>query len=200
MGERPQHATGDRIPLLDIDEARRRAAQAGIPGYMAELSVFRTLLHNPGVAAAINGMLHQLLWRGTLDTRLRELLIMRIGWSTGAVYEWTQHWTVALAAGVGADDLLAVRDWSTYEGFGSVERAVLAATDESLADGRISDRTWAACAEHLDEATLVEMVAAIGNWTLFARLLPSLEVPLEDGVEPWPPDGRAPDDPVEEPR
>jgi len=110
MGARSQHATGDRIPLLDIDEACRRAAQAGIPGYMAELSVFRTLLHNPGVAAAINGMLHQLLWRGTLDTRLRELLIMRIGWSTGAVYEWTQHWAVALAAGVGADDLLAVRN------------------------------------------------------------------------------------------
>ena len=69
---------------------------------------------------------------------------------------------------------------------------------ESLADGRISDRTWAACAEHLDEAGLVELVVAIGNWTLFARLLPSLEVPLEDGVEPWPPDGRTPDDPTEE--
>jgi alkylhydroperoxidase family enzyme len=77
---------------------------------------------------------------------------------------------------------------------------VLAATDESLVDGRISDRTWAACAEHLDEASLVELVAAIGNWTLFARLLPSLEVPLEDGVEPWPPDGRRPYDPMEETR
>ena len=59
-------------------------------------------------------------------------------------------------------------------------------------------RSWAACAEHLDEAALVELVVAIGNWTLFARLLPSLEVPLEDGVEPWPPDGRTPDDPTEE--
>jgi DNA-binding IclR family transcriptional regulator len=49
-----------------------------------------------------------------------------------------------------------------------------------------------------DEAGLVELVVAIGNWTLFARLLPSLEVPLEDGVEPWPPDGRTPDDPTEE--
>jgi alkylhydroperoxidase family enzyme len=100
--------------------------------------------------------------------------------------------------GVDEADLLAVRDWPDHEGFGDVERAVLAATDESLADGRISDRTWAACAEHLDEAALVELVVAIGNWTLFARLLPSLEVPLEDGVEPWPPDGRTPDDPTEE--
>jgi hypothetical protein len=44
----------------------------------------------------------------------------------------------------------------------------------------------------------VELVVAIGNWTLVARLLPSLEVPLEDGVEPWPPDGRTPDSPTEE--
>lgn len=198
MGEHPRHATGDRIPLLDVEEARRRAVDAGIPGYMAELNVFRTLLHNPGVAAAVNGMLHQLLWKGTLGARLRELLIMRIAWSTGSVYEWTQHWSVALTVGVDEADLLAVRDWPDHEGFGDVERAVLAATDESLADGRISDRTWAACAEHLDEAGLVELVVAIGNWTLFARLLPSLEVPLEDGVEPWPPDGRTPDDPTEE--
>ena len=98
MGEHPRHATSDQIPLLDFEEARRRAEDVGIPGYMAELNVFRTLFHNSGVAAAVKGMLNQLLWKGTLD----------------------------------------------------------------------------------------------------ARLFPSLEVPLEDGVEPWPPDGRTPDDPTEE--
>ena len=197
MGDRSHHATGDRIPLLDIDEARRRAAQAGIPGHMAELNVFRTLLHNPGVAAAINGMLHQLLWKGTLDARLRELLIMRIGWSTGAVYEWTQHWHVAVALGIDEADLIAVRDWEHHDGFGPVERAVLAATDETLARGAIGDSTWAACAEHLDAALLVELVAVIGNGSLFARLLKSLDVPLDDGMEPWPPDGCGPEEGVE---
>ena len=98
MGEHLRLATSDRIPLLDFEEARRRAEDAGIPGYMAELNVFRTLCHNPGVAAAVKGMLNQLLWKGTLD----------------------------------------------------------------------------------------------------AHLLPSLEASLEDGVEPWPPDGRTPDDPTEE--
>ena len=33
------------------------------------------------------------------------------------------------------------------------------------------------------------MVVAIGNWRLFSQLLLSLEVPLEEGVEAWAPDG-----------
>ena len=198
MTDTPRHAGGQRIPLLDVEEARRRAAEVGVPEVMADLSVFRTLLHQPGAAAAVNGMLHALLWKGTLDARLRELLIMRIGWTCGSVYEWTQHWAVALAVGVPADDVLGVRDWPTHDGFDDLDRAVLAATDETLADGRISDATWAACAGHLSDAQLVELVVAIGNWTLFARLLPSLDVPLEEGVAPWPPDGLSPTDPASE--
>jgi alkylhydroperoxidase family enzyme len=98
--------------------------------------------------------------------------------------------------GLGVDeaDLIGVRDWQAHEGFGSVERSVLSATDETLADGTISDSTWAACAEHLDTPHLVELVAAIGNWGLFARLLRSLNVPLEEGIDPWPPDGLSPAD------
>ena len=192
MTETLRGAGGGRLPLLEVGEARRRAAEVGVPETMAELSVFRTLLHQPRAARAVNGLLHALLWKGTLDARLRELLIMRIGWTTGAVYEWTQHWAVALAAGVPEADVLGVRDWLNYEGFDDADRAVLAATDESLAAGCISDATWAACAFHLDEAQLVELVVAIGNWSMFARLLPSLDVPLEDGVAPWPPDGMDP--------
>ena len=93
-----------------------------------------------------------------------------------------------------AVDLLGVRDWQNAGHFGEAERAVLAATDETLRDGTISDETWAECqrALHGDPAVLVELVAAIGNWRLFSALLRSLHVPLEDGLEGWPPDGVRP--------
>ena len=90
-------------------------------------------------------------------------------------------------------DLLAVRDWRTAEHFGDAERAVLAATDDTLQNGTITDESWSACRAALDDdAVLVELVAAIGNWRMFSALLRSLDVPLEDGVEPWPPSGEAP--------
>lgn len=183
-----------RVPRLAPDAAKRAAVEAGIPEMMADLSVFQVLLHNPGSASALNGMLTNLLWKGTLDARLRELVIMRLGWATGSVYEWTQHWRVATQLGVDAADLLAVRDWRSADRFGPTERAVLEATDETIERGEISEETWAECARALDNdpALLVELVVAIGNWRLFSSLLRSLDVPLEDGVAPWPPDGISP--------
>lgn len=189
----PSSGAEARIPRLSAEDARAAAEAAGVPAMMADLSVFQVLLRNPKVAKVLQDMLTALLWQGELDGRLRELVIMRLGWVTGSVYEWTQHWRVATGMGISADDLVGVRDWRSYAGFGPAERAVLAATDETLETGTISAATWTECERHVGGPTeLIELVVAIGNWRLFSSLLRSLEVPLEGGVDPWPPDGRAP--------
>ena len=103
--------TEARVPRLPVDEAKAAADEAGVPDYMAELSIFQVLLNHPSLARAVNDLLATMLWHGVLDPRLRELVIMRIGWLTASDYEWTQHWRVALGLGVSADDLLGVRDW-----------------------------------------------------------------------------------------
>src|SRR3546814_21142158 len=74
---------------------------------MACLSVFRVLLRHEDLAARVNGLLHQLLWNCALDARLRELIIMRIGWRQGSMYEWTQHSRVARMLEIPEDDLVA---------------------------------------------------------------------------------------------
>lgn len=182
-----------RVPRLPLDEAKATAVDAGILDVYADLTVFQVLLRHPPLARALHDLLAVLLFKGKLDTRLRELVIMRIGWVTGSVYEWAQHWRVAIGLGISEDDLVGVRDWRACAHFGDAERAVLAATDETLADGAISAATWAECSKVLpsDEERL-ELVVAIGNWRMFSQLLRSLDVPLEDGVAPWPPDGVAP--------
>jgi alkylhydroperoxidase family enzyme len=182
-----------RIPLLDTDDARARGAALGLSEQLATLNVFRTMLHQEPVAKAVAGTLTTLLFTGNrLDVRLRELVIMRIGWQTGSCYEWTQHWRVARGLNIPERDLLAVRDWRAARCFAALERAALAATDETLQDGHISNRTWPKLGKQLPADQLVELVIAIGNWNMFSQLLQSLAVPLEDGIEPWPPDGRAP--------
>jgi alkylhydroperoxidase family enzyme len=183
-----------RIPMLDLDDARAAAERVGVPAGMADLSVFRVLLRHEDLAARVNGLLHQLLWNGALDARLRELIIMRIGWRQGSMYEWTQHWRVARMLEISEDDLVAVRDWQGSDRFGAADRAVLAATDETLGAGAISPRTWAELEAAVpDERARLEVVIAIANWSMFAQLLRSLEVPLEEGVDPWPPDGAVPE-------
>jgi alkylhydroperoxidase family enzyme len=183
-----------RVPRLPVNEAKAAADEAGVPDYMAELAIFQVLLHHPKLACAFNDLLATMLWRGKLDPRLRELAIMRIGWLTASDYEWTQHWRVAQGLGVSADDLVGVRDWPAHESFGPTERAVLAATDDVVRDGAVSAESWSACQREFgaDPAMLVELVTAIAAWRMVASILHSLQVPLEDGVTSWPPDGRQP--------
>jgi hypothetical protein len=58
----------------------------------------------------------------------------------------------------------------------------------------VSEQSWAACKRELraDQAMLIELVAAISGWRMIASILHSLQVPLEDGVASWPPDGQSP--------
>jgi alkylhydroperoxidase family enzyme len=177
-----------------VDEAKAAADEASVPDYMAELAIFQVLLNHPTLARALNDLLATMLWHGKLDTRLRELAIMRIGWLTASDYEWTQHWRVALRLGVSADDLVGVQNWQAHNGFGPIERAVLAATDDVVRDGAVSADRWVACERELgsDPAVLLELVTAIAAWRMIASILHSLKVPLEDGVDSWPPDGQPP--------
>jgi alkylhydroperoxidase family enzyme len=183
-----------RVPRLDFTEAKAAADEAGVPNYMAEVAIFQVLLNHPKLARTINDLLATMLWHGTLDARLRELAIMRIGWLTASDYEWTQHWTMALGLGVSAEDLAAVRDWKAHNAFGPTERAVLAATDDIVLDGSVSAESWAACDREIgpDPAVLVELVTVIGAWRMMSSILLTLKVPLDDGLDSWPPDGRAP--------
>ena len=90
-------------------------------------------------------------------------------------------------------EIVAIRDWRRSTIFSAADRAVLAAADDTLENGKISDEFWAECVKQLKEpAVLIEMVVAIGNWTMFSQLLQSLGVGLESGAAPWPPDGKAP--------
>lgn len=184
--------TDRRLTPLSAGEARSRLVP-GMPERYAELSVFQIALKDPPVAEAMVGLLGALLERGCLDARLRELAIMRIGWTTGSVYEWTQHWRVATSLGMEPDDILGVRDWTAQAAYGPIERAVLQATDETVATGVISDSTWRILRGlFAEDAELFELVMAINHWRLYSSVLRTLAVPLEDGLEPWPPDGVAP--------
>lgn len=179
--------------MLSVDEAKALGKSSGVPSTLAPLTVFRTLMRRPDLAHWVAGQLSALLWKSNrFDPRLRELIIMRIGWRTGADYEWTSHWAVCLQIGMAEAEILSVRDWRNAEGLDAAARAVLAATDETMDGGGISDETWALCREHVgDDEILIEMALAISNWRTFSELLLNLRIPMEEGVESWPPDGLA---------
>ena len=183
-----------RIPMMELEEAQAVAETMEMPAPFGNLNIFRTLFHNPDLGKALGELLLVLLLKSSLDHRLRELVIMRIGWSTGSEYEWTQHWRIALDQfGCTEDDLLALRHWRESDHFNESERAILQATDEIVESGTLSDGSWAACeAALLEPVTRVELVASVATWHLISQITRSLDIRLEEGVAPWPPDGQEP--------
>ena len=179
-----------RVPMVSLDRAREVGAMAGLPPHRTTSNAFRVVANNPGVAKVAFSQLTQLLEHNTLDFRLRELMIMRIGWLSGSGYEWTQHWHIAVKGGVPAEDILAVRDWRKSDRLGPADRAILAAVDECLNGGSMSDATWAEVVKHVpDPAHQVEFVVAMGNWLAFSMLFRNLRIPLPEDMTIWPPDG-----------
>jgi alkylhydroperoxidase family enzyme len=183
-----------RLELVPVEEARRLGAEMGISEAQASRSAFRMLAHHPDLVRHVYALLRMLATRNKLPSRLRELMIMRIGWTTGSEYEWFQHYRIAKAeAGLSDEEIVAIRDWKSSRLFSAADRAVLGAVDDTRERGEISDGVWAECERHFeDPAVLVEMVVMIGNWMLFSQLLKTLRIPIEEGAKAWPPDGKAP--------
>jgi alkylhydroperoxidase family enzyme len=184
-----------RIPMLSLDESLAAAERSGVPSELADRNLFRALLHCPNLAKGVNDLLYSLLFDATLSDRHREFVIMRIGWVTRSDYEWTQHWAVAQSAfGCDPEDLLAVRDWRRSSRLDASDRAVLAATDETLDTGSIGAETWAECERQLENPkACIELAAAIAAWRLISEITLSLEIPLESDTSSWPPDGTSPE-------
>ncbi|GAA0936952.1 carboxymuconolactone decarboxylase family protein [Actinocorallia libanotica] len=141
-----------------LPRGRRNPEGAGV--------ALSTLIRHPDLTEAFLGFNVYLLFRSTLPPRLRELAILRVARRCDCAYEWTHHAQMAVqqmglteaeveAAGEGRAD-------------GALEQAVLRAVDE-LGDGAdLSDATWAALSEHLDERQRMDLVFTIGAYTMLA--------------------------------
>jgi alkylhydroperoxidase family enzyme len=184
-----------RLAPLDPETAIATGRAYGLPDQYAGTTVFRVLLNHPALTERVGGLLQYLMGSEVLDPVMRELAILRIGWTLGAEYEWTQHYKVAKRLGISDEEVACVRDFPHAAApRGGAGAAVLRATDEILGHGRVGDHTWAQLQQHLgSDAACVELLVAVSNWRTFAVLLNTLQVPNDADDPHWPPDGRVPD-------
>lgn len=183
-----------RVDLLSLEDAKLAAESVNMVAAFAELNIFRVMLHRPKTAKALADLLISLLFQGDLDDRLRELLIMRIGWVTGSDYEWTQHWKISQEQfGCSEQDLLELRgDWSQSSHFGDDEKLLLSAVDALLETGTLAEELAQSCVERFGRNSTIELTTAVGCWRLVSKLTNALAIQLEEGISSWPPDGKRP--------
>jgi alkylhydroperoxidase family enzyme len=172
-----------RVPLVD-PEARPdlSALTARISGQRRGrvINVYRTLLHSPALAETWFEHLNAVRWKTTLDARLRELVIIRIGYLGKVAYILKQHIPrLAAADGVSAAECEALADWRAYDGFTARECAVLAYTDAVTTRLDAGDAEFDALRPHFDAQGLVELTVLIATYNMHARVMKPLAVDLE---------------------
>jgi alkylhydroperoxidase family enzyme len=174
-------ASGPRIAPLPPDQWDERLTKllSASPGGLDEpMHIFTTLAKNPELFRRWLGFGGALL-AGTLPGRLRELLILRTAYRFDGAYEWAQHIEIGARAGLSPAEMTAVGSNLDDHQWDPVERAALAAVDETASDGAVGDATWATLAGAFSEAELLELLMVIAHYLMLTTVLRSLRVELE---------------------
>lgn len=179
-----QHQT--RIPPLQecewTDEQRQRLESAHRKGGFYNLA--GTLARHPEASRRVGQLsAHVLGPTSTLSARDRELLILRTAWLCQAEYEWAQHRLIALKAGMADEEIDRCREGAEAPGWTATEASLLRAADDLHAQQRISDANWKALTHVYNEQQMMDIVFAVGQYTLVAMAMNSFGVPLDDGLQ-----------------
>ena len=178
----------------ELTEGLREALRPSNPRHPASpldasspkgLNAMGVLAHHPELTNAYNQLIRHALYFTTISIRQRELLILRVAHLRDSRYEWAQHVYQAGTAGVAADEVARVRMGPSAEGWTALERALLSAADELVADARIADDTYAALAAELDAQQLMDVVFTVGAYDVFAMALRTFDVELDDDLRPY---------------
>jgi alkylhydroperoxidase family enzyme len=172
-----------RVPLIAEQDHPELAAaiekyRAGRRGRL--INVYRMLLNSPPLAESWFNHSNAVRYKTTLDGRLREIVIIRLGHLTGSQYVLRQHVpSLALADGLSLAECDTLADWQSSQFFDARERAALAYADAMTRDIVVPDAVFAQVKRHFDDRQVVELTVLIGSYNMNARVLQALELDLE---------------------
>jgi len=158
-------------------------AERSDPGAPRAVNALAVLMRYPALAKAFLTFNRHLLYESSLSDRIRELLILRIGWLRRAEYEWAQHVLLAQRAGLRKEEIEAVKDGPNATVWVPFEAALLRAVDELHADAFVGDATWEVLAAHLDQRQLMDLVFTVGAYDLLAMAFNTFGLELDPGLE-----------------
>jgi alkylhydroperoxidase family enzyme len=146
-------------------------------------NVLTTMMRHPKLTGPFLVYNAVILNTPSVEPRWRELMILRVAWRTRSQYEWVQHVRIAQSCGITTEEIESVARGDVSGVSGSLERDLLAATDQLLDTARIDDDTWARLAERLDERQLIEIAFVVGTYTCLAMVFNSVGLELDPGLE-----------------
>lgn len=145
------------------------------------------MMNHPVLAKAFLTFNNHVAATSTLSKRIRELLILRIGWLRCSEYEYAQHVVLGKRAGITDEEIARLQIGPDAAGWDPLEADLLRAVDELNADACISDGTWSRLSAQLSHQQLLDVVYAVGCYEIMAMVFNTFKVPFDSGLEPLDP-------------
>ena len=146
--------------------------------------VMGMLAHHPALAKVFLRFNNYQLFRGTLPDRLRELAILRTAHTRRSPYEWGEHVRIGMEAGITADEVDALGRGN--DGFEGTDLLVLQATDELLADHRMTT-TWDPLLQAVGKHPAIELIFVVGTYATLSMAFETWGLPPSPDALALPP-------------
>ena len=172
-----------RLPYLDKSDL----AEADHDLLARDINLHKILVHSPAACRAFGKLGGFIRHESTLDTRLRELAILQVGWLARSPYEWSHHVKIGQTFGVTKDDIRALITESEGGdgGLSEADAAVLKAAREMTTDLKVSYATYAVLEKHFSKEHLVDLTLTIAFYNAVVRFLATTEMDVEDSYMPY---------------
>jgi 4-carboxymuconolactone decarboxylase len=144
---------------------------------------FEGFLRSPGVAEPAQRLGEHIRFRSSLPPAYNELAILLTARKWTAQFEWYAHRQMAEAAGLdpGIADAIARGEQPVL---GEDAAAVYHFASELLAQGDVADATWDAVAERWGKQGAMDLIAAVGYYTLVSFTLNVDRYPVPGDTPP----------------
>jgi alkylhydroperoxidase family enzyme len=145
-------------------------------------NIIATLVHHTELCQAWIAFSRTLLRTGLLPDRDREIIILRVAWSTQSLYEWRQH-----AWRIDEETLDALSGSPDSEFWSAAERDLIRCVDEFCASEYVDDANWSILAARYDDRELLEVVFLCSMYRALSSAIRILGIEPDTETPPLPP-------------
>lgn len=166
-----------RLPYLDAEQLSPEHKEL----LKRPINLTRLLVNSPGMARAFHGIGGYIRNKSTLDSRLRELAILQVGWMEKSEYEFTHHVKIGKEFGVTDEDIqnLFLETEGKPSKLEPLAKAVLRGAREMVRDLAMTEATFAEIKKDLSNEHMTDLVLTIAFYCAVVRVLATMKIDNE---------------------
>jgi 4-carboxymuconolactone decarboxylase len=169
---------------MTSDQKRVAQGIASGPRGSWQRGPFKALLRSPEIADRVQKVGEFVRFKSSIEPRLNELAIILCARKWTAQYEWYAHRELAMKAGLKPEIADAIADGKRPANMQADEAIVYDFAHQLLHTGQVSDAAFDAVKEKFGEQGVIDLIGAVGYYTIVSFVLNVDRVPLPPDATP----------------